>query len=158
MLNNPIIRRATLLDIEAVNGVVKHPDVYGPDDYEGRGPAEEMKTEGLLICPPPFHVLIDDTNSFVSIFMPENSVMWVGHLCSLPEIRGKTTVSIAKAMIQWMFKNTPCMKIVGYTPVTNRRAVAFTRMMGMVKEGLLKKAHMLNGELGDIYVSGICKE
>lgn len=158
MHDNPVIRRATLEDIDAVKHVMTHPDVYPFTMFDGKGAVETLNVEQLLSCNPPLHVLIDDSNSFVAVLVPENSIMWTSHDNALPSVRGKQAVSMARAVVKWMFDNTPCKKIIGYTPVSNRPAVMFTRMIGMVKEGQLKNAIQINGVLSDIYVSGICKE
>lgn len=158
MSNNVVIRRATLADADAVNRVMKHPDVYPHTMYDGKVSVEKFDAKDLLRHPPPIYVLIDDTDSFVGILVPENSIMWVAHDNALPEIRGKHAVQICKAMVQWMFNNTPCKKIIGYTPETNKRARVFAQICGFKLEGRIKNAHPLNGKLYDLHVVGISKE
>lgn len=152
-----MIRRATIKDRDAVNYVMKHPDVYPHTLYDGKVPVEQFDAASLLNQPPPIYTLIDDEDSFVAILVPENSIMWVAHDNALPEIRGKRAVNICKSMVQWMFDNTPCKKIIGYTPQPNKRARMFAQICGFKLEGLIKNAHQFNGVLYDVHVMGICK-
>ena len=153
-----MIRRATIKDLEAVNRVMKHPDVYPHTWHDGRVPVEQFTAKNLLLCAPPVHVLIDDQDSFVATFTPDNNIMWVVHDNALPEVRGKYARDAGRAMLDWMFTNTPCLKVIGRTPYTNPRARMFAQMVGFTIEGRLKNAYMLNGKLYDMWVVGICKE
>ena len=153
-----MIREATLSDLGAVNHVLKHPAVYPQTMFDGKTPREKFTAYGIIKQGPPVYTLIDDSDSFVAILIPENSIMWIAHDNALPEIRGKKAIRICKAMVQWMFDNTPCKKIIGYTPETNKPARLFAQLCGFKLEGRIKKAFPLNGELYDLHVVGICKE
>lgn len=151
------IRQATIKDLNAVNFIMKHPEVYPYTKYDGKIPVEEFSAKHLIECGPPVYTLIDSDNCFVAVLVPENSIMWIAHDNVLPEARGKKAVRICRSMIQWMFENTPCEKIIGYTPITNRPAWVFAQMCGMHLEGRISKGVKINGILHDVYISGIGK-
>lgn len=153
-----MIRQAMLSDLAAVNYVMRHPDVYPMTMYDGKVRVDDFSADKLIRCGPPTYVLIDDCNCFVSVSVPENSVTWVVHENVLPDARGKKAVKICNEMASWMFKNTPCQKLIGYTPVSHRRAVVFAQMCGFKIEGRIKNSILINGNLEDLYVVGLGKE
>lgn len=138
------IRRCNINDVEIVDKILKHSDVFNfiTDDFSL--PIDEF-TGAPLLENDAVYVLIDDGESFCSIFIPQNGILYSGHQNVLPEIRGKKAVEIGKMMCQWMFNNTNCEKIIGYVPETNKPAKMFAFMMGFKFEHRLTGAMRKDG-------------
>lgn len=150
----PVIRQAMMSDLAYVNYVMRHPEVYPMTMYDGKIPIDEFSAEKLIKCGPPTYVLIDDKNCFVAVVVPENSITWVVHENVLPKARGREAVKICLAMEKWMYGNTNCRKLIGYTPVSHRRAVVFAQICGFKIEGKIKGSILVNGKTEDLYIVG----
>jgi len=85
-------------------------------------------------------------------------IVYECHTFVQPVYRGIWAVQAAQKAMDWVFENTPCRKLVGFTPTWNRPALAFARMCGFHKEGQLKKSHLKNGVLYDHVVFGLTKD
>src|SRR5213080_2475571 len=68
--------------------------------------------------PPPLEALIyllvqkADQVAGVFAFMPQNSICYELHTCLLPNGRGKFGIRAAKAAFEWIWRHTPCRRIV----------------------------------------------
>ena len=100
--------------------------------------------------------LAPDQNSFW-VFQQRTTIMYEGHVQLLPPGRGKTGFQAGKAAITWMFKNTSCQKIIGFTPADNKKAVLFALKMGFKIEGRCTRSRMYNGVLHDQIITGLSK-
>jgi hypothetical protein len=152
-----MIRACGIGDLALVDRVMTDPSVYPYATYDGRESAEQYSAEGLLRKGPPWYVLMDSTNSFVAVFVPETNAMWIVHTNTLPSIRGKQAFEIARQMATWMFENTSCQNIVGYTPSRNRRALMFNRIVGFRKIGEVKNGIIKDGQLDDLHIVSLVK-
>lgn len=150
----PEIRLAMMSDIPYVDYVMRHPQVYPMTMYDGKEDRSEFSSRKYIQQGPPTYVLIDDKNCFVSISVPENSITWAVHENVLPKARGKEAVAICLAMENWMWENTPCRKLIGFTPVNHRRAVVFAQMCGFKIEGKITNSILVNGKTEDMYIVG----
>ena len=148
-----MIRVCTVSDLPFVNRVLLHPDVMQHTMYDGR---DKYPIESLLRQGPPVYVMIDDTNSFCVIFVPETNATWIAHTNALPSIRGNT-FNLARMMTRWMFDNTPCHNIMGYTPSKNKRAIGFNQKIGHKLYGIVKNGIIKDGELDDLHIYGLEK-
>lgn len=140
------IRFCTPKDIPLADKVLRHPDVYGMCllDSKPENP-EEYSVAHRILAGPPTYVLMDDTNSFVAILVPETNRIWSSHSNALPEIRGKKAIEVCNAMVQWMFDNTPCNQIIGFTPQNHKAARMFNRLCGFREILTLKNAFSIRG-------------
>ena len=138
-----------MADLAFVNRVLLHPDVKKYTSYN-------VPMESVLRHGPPYYVLIDDTNSFCVLFVPETNSTWIAHTNALPGIRGNT-YALARGMTRWMFDNTPCHNILGYTPSRNKRAIGFNQKIGHKLYGIVKNGIVRDGELDDLHIYGIEK-
>ena len=146
------VRACTIADLPFADYVMKHEAVYNQATYDGRPDASQYSIADRLRQGPPVYVLMDDSNSFVAVLVPETNVTWVAHSNTLPNIRGKQAKAICNAMCEWMFKNTACCNIIGYTPSRNRAALAFNRFCGFKKIGVIKNGVLKDGELDDLHI------
>lgn len=86
-----------------------------------------------------------------------NHVCYEAHTILLPIARGRA-VEAANAAIQWMFDNTPCMRLVTNVPEYNAAAIRLSECVGMTQFGRNTKSFMKGGKLYDELWFGISKQ
>ncbi|MDA3831793.1 MAG: GNAT family protein [Spirochaetales bacterium] len=88
---------------------------------------------------------------------PVNGITYQIHTTALPELWGKA-VGFAKESIEWLFKNTACMKIITFIPIYNKLAIKLAKKSGMEQEGCIKKSFLKGWKLHDQLIYGLTKE
>lgn len=86
-------------------------------------------------------------------FGPINGITWNPHLAILPQYRGHGTQAL-QAGIDWMFKNSPCEKLVAYPPSYNFAMVRVFEKCGFVHEGYSPDSVRKNGLLHGRHLMG----
>lgn len=122
-----MIVRAT--DASVHNTIANHPEVKPTISY-----TEDYADFTPLFEHPDQYVLLHDNEGASSIFEWSAPGVWQGHSMFLPERRGKEGIASARAMIAWMFDNGAEM-IWGQTPLDNRPAQMFNRLIGFKAKG-----------------------
>lgn len=117
-----MIYRAT--DALVHNAIANHPDVKPTISY----------TDGYadftpLFDYPDYHVLLHDGEGAASIFEWSAPGVWQGHSMFHPDRRGKDGIRSGRDMIRWMFDHGAQI-VWGQTPLDNRAALMFTRLIG----------------------------
>lgn len=90
----------------------------------------------------------------VFLFTPINYVTYEMHVAIIEGENRKKGVKSAVRAARWMFRNTPCRKMVSYIPCFHDASLMFAQVSGMEKEGLLKSAYLYDGELFDLHIMG----
>jgi hypothetical protein len=111
------------------NRIANHPDVMPTINYSG-GYADFSP----LLDHPDQYILLHDGEGAASIFEWSAPGVWQGHSMFLPEVRGKQGIEAGKSMVVWMFESGANM-IWGQTPIDNRRARMFNRLIGAKSVG-----------------------
>lgn len=62
--------------------------------------------------------------------------VWMAHFAMKPEGRGRSTED-AKAVLHEFWNEKQPLRLIGWTPASNRAALAFTRRVGAVRDGVL---------------------
>lgn len=115
------------------------------------------KMAEMFLKNPNVYVLAPNRHS-VFVLTPRNGICYEGHVNILPPGRGRQAVKAEKRVIGWMFANTSCAKILGFTPAAYRHVILFHQLCGMKREGCSRKSFMKNGILYDEIITGITKE
>ncbi len=141
--------RCTMADINRVNRILDNQDVslalFGHSDgSSGVLGYRFLSNDSVLVLMP--------NEGCLAIGVPHNNSIYHFHIAVLPGYRGKQAVIAFKEAAQWVFENTPCIKIVGLEPTVRKDAVRFILALGFEKEGLLKNAC----PTGDVAVLGLC--
>src|SRR6185369_16871555 len=76
-----------------------------------------------------------DTTLGLFLFHPHNSICWEVHTCLLPAAWGERATRAGKGVVQWIWKNTPCLRIITNVPAYNRLAYRFALRCGMTEFG-----------------------
>lgn len=143
-------------DLPHIKNVLQHPSVY-PHTINDSLPKVPPESFGEIFINDAIYVLAPNKWS-VFIFIPFSVYLYHAHIAVLPEGRGRAGIRAGKAATSWMFQNTPCLKIMGFTSVKNKPALSFSRCCGYNEEGVLTKSILKDGELHDQIIFGITKE
>lgn len=122
-----MIVRAT--DASLHNYIANHPEVKPTLGYN-----EGYTDFTPLLRHPGDYVLLSDGAGAAAIFEWSAPNVWQGHSMFLPECRGKEGMASAKAMCRWMFDYGANM-LWGMTPLDNRAAQMFNRLLGFREAG-----------------------
>lgn len=143
-------------DIDFIKGVLLHPSIWGEIIDDGCPPKDDFTP---LIADGIYWLKIAENNIPCGVFFlhPHNYVCYEGHANILPEARGRA-VEYALAGIAWMFKCTPCRRIITSVPENNFKALRFVEKVGFIRYGINEKSLLKNGELYDLIMLGVSKK
>ena len=89
---------------------------------------------------------------------PHNCVTYEIHTCLLPAAWGAKSKTAGKLVLDWIFANTPCQKVITQVPENNSLALRYALRCGMVKEGVNRSSFLKHGKLLDMTQLGIMKK
>lgn len=143
-------------DYELIRSIITHPQIYPAiaDDFSPKaGDYKPIESDGV------WYVLVRDGDEVLGlwIFIPENGVTWKVHTCLLPTAWGSRAKVAAVQMAEWVWKNTPCKRIVTDVPEYNRLALFFALKAGMTRYGLNPKSYQKDGTLMGQVLLGLSK-
>lgn len=141
------MKRCTVSHSKMLQRVLTHPSVFysACDD----GIKNEGDLAGPILANQRFFVLMPHKNT-AFIFMAVNHIMYEMHVAIIEGETRKQGVKHAVDASRWMFKNTPCQKIITYIADDHPRAVIFAQVCGMERKTLLEDAALKNGKLIDV--------
>ena len=145
-----IFQRTT--DLELVRTILIHPKIYPliGDDF---APTRERFTPN---ADPRIWYVTAPGGLFT--FLPDSEVCWQGHVAFLPESWGRIARAAGKAILPWLWENTPCRRVIASIPAFNRLAVRYSsRVMGMRIMGMNEKSFLKNGRMWDQVLLGISR-
>lgn len=141
-------------DAQWIKSVVTHKAIW-PHVSDDAATAESYQ-------PPLIGVMwleaLDDASLGLYLVHPHNCVTYEIHTCLLPNAWGDKAKQAAKLVLDWIFANTPCQKVITHVPETNTLALRYAKRAGMVVEGNNRKSFLKNGRLLDQIQLGITKE
>ncbi len=148
--------RCSINDVNVVDAVLKHPEVY-PWISDDGSPLVDEFTSSLLISNPEVFVLMP-SDGVVFILHPWNSITLEVHTNIVPEKRGREAITETMKAMAWVFKNTGCLKIVTHVPFFNRQAKIFALKCKMKHEGVNRQSFLKDGILYDQDILGITRK
>lgn len=142
-------------DYALIRKIMTHHRVYPHITDDGCPPVEKFhpgESDDL------WYILVtDDEPLGLWLFVPQNAVCWEVHTCMLPVAWGERAAAAAKEMAEWIWKNTPCRRIITNVPECNRLALKFAKAAGMVEFGRNEKSFLKNGKLWGQIMLGLTK-
>lgn len=143
-------------DMETVAAIISHPEIYPFCSDDGSPPASEftaLETEAF------FHLLVTEDNVIMGVFSVQqlNAIMFEIHTSLLPCCRGRNARWAAELVIEWLFSNTRCLKLVSWVPNVTAPAARLAASVGMVREGICTASFLKNGQLCDMVLFGLSK-
>jgi hypothetical protein len=159
------IRFERTTDMDLVRSIITAPSIWPHVSDDGSGAPEDYRP---VDHPAILYVLAWDRNELLGLFMfaPENSITLDVHTCLLPaavfpppdaQDAPSRSSAAARGVIQWIWANTPCRRIVTRVPAPNRLALRFARNAGMMEYGRNERSWLKGGKVYDQILLGISK-
>lgn len=149
--------RCTIDDLEKIDRILKDDAVYPFIEDDG-SPQKELFTAKPFLENTNFHVLMPNNQTAILVY-PVNYITYDFHIAVLKEGRGQMAVDAAKrALKEYIFNKTPCLKIIIQVPAFNRGMIRFARNLGARIEGVLKNSFLKSGKLHDQLIFSLSKE
>ena len=116
-----------------------------PEDYE---PVKDDRV---------YYLLAKNGMDILGLFVvtPENGVCYKVHTCLLPHSYGEKATVAAKELVEWVFQNLDCKRLITEVPEFNKLALKFALRSGMEKYGFNEKSWLKDGHLYGITLLGI---
>lgn len=150
--------RATKKDIPHINFILSQDEVfqYCIDD---NFPGEHRWRVGRILTDIGAYISLPNPYCVFIALPTSNSIIHEVHVAVSLEGRGKEAILAARQSIKEFFNDNPTVhKLIGFTPINLKRALAFSRMVGFTKEGICKKSFLKDGELHDQMICGFSRE
>ena len=91
-------------------------------------------------------------------FVPDNTICWQAHVAMLPKVPPRITHQAGRQIVNWIFSNTPCCRIIASIPAYNRAAIRFgLQVMGLTGYGVNESSFQRHGRLWDQILLGRSK-
>ena len=87
-----------------------------------------------------------------------NAITWEIHTCLLPQAWGEKARQAGRLVLDWIFANTACQKLITQVPQTNPLALRYAKRCGLVVEGNNRQSFLKNGQAIDQIQLGITKK
>lgn len=143
-------------DYELVKRIATHPKVYNHASDDFAPPPDEWEPiKDELI----WYVLAKDGEELLGMFalIPENAICWNIHVCLLPNSWGPKAKEAGEKVIQWIFENTGCLRLVADVPEYNTLVLRLALKAGMHQFGVNEKSHKKQGILYNQIQLGVSK-
>lgn len=147
-------------DYELICRIMVHPRIWPHISDDGSPPASEYRPiESQAI----WYVIVREVHPDLKgedllglwMFVPQNTVCWEVHTCLLPCAWGERGLRAAKLLPNWIWRHTPCRRIVTNVPRTNRLAYHFAVKAGMRMFGVNIASYLKDGKYCDQICLGI---
>ena len=144
-------------DMEAVKRAITHPRVYPAlvDDFSP--PAESftpIEHDAILYLA----VRVDGNAAGVFMLVPVNGCTMEIHTALLPQAWGANGTLAQKALLDWVWDNTQCERLITQVPAYNTLARRYAERAGLTVYGVNPRSFKRNGQLHDIVLLGISKD
>jgi RimJ/RimL family protein N-acetyltransferase len=147
-------------DYELIRRIITHRRIYPHVSDDGSPPANEyrpIESDGV------WYVVVRDIYPDAGaqeilglwIFHPHTSICWEIHTALLPNAWGERGQCAARLLPDWIWKHTPCRRIITSVPASNRLALHFAFRAGMKAYGVNEASILQNGRLCDQVCLGI---
>ena len=143
-------------DYGLVKEIATHPMIYPAISPDGSPEPEDWQPlQSDLV----WYVLVKDEGELLGMFAlaPQNPVCWEIHTCLLPKAWGSKAREAGKEIAEWIFQNTPCLRIVTNVPEYNRLAFKLAIECGLIRYGYNPASYMKDGKLHDQIMLGVSK-
>lgn len=143
-------------DWSLIKQIVTHLKVYPlvSDDFS---PLPE-KWEPID-CAAAHYIVVRDDGIVLGLwaFYEHSPIVWNVHTCLLPIAYGERARRASRAMAAWIWANTKCLRLITEVPESNRLALRFARMAGMVEYGFNPQSYLKGGVLEGVHLLGMSK-
>lgn len=139
-------------DMPLVAAIMGHPAIWPHIHEDGTKEAAPVDADY-------FHWLLvaDDQPAGVFLAHPRGEKCWEVHTCLLPRAWGRAAARAAQLLLEHLFEEVGCDKVVTNVPAYNRAALRFAKTFGQV-EGVNRASFLRNGEMVDQIMLGITRK
>lgn len=148
--------RCSIADIDKIRRILTDDSVHVPV-YGCRYNPETCRDVAIDAFRDDRIIVLMPNDTAVFIFTPYSNEIYTGHSFVIKDGRGKKAIYGGKSAVKWMFENTGCIKIFGFTPEYAKHTILFNRLLGFKQEGLLTKSLTKDGKLFDQIIFGLSK-
>ena len=143
-------------DYDLVRNIITHPAIYSHVCDDGCPTADKFQP---ITSDSIWYVLVKDDTELLGMFtfIPQNCATVEVHTTLFPISWGKRSHLAAKLVADWVWKNTPFVRIVTNVPSFNRIALRFAQLADMKQFGINEKSYRKDGELFDQIMLGMSK-
>jgi RimJ/RimL family protein N-acetyltransferase len=149
------------IDYELIRSIITHPKLW-PYLSDDNSPAPEdwqpIRHEAL------WYVVVREIETDAAgellglwMFVPQNSICWEIHTALLPSAWGERGQLASRLLAGWLWKNTPCRRVVTNVPASNGLALHFAHQAGMKIYGINEASYLKGGKLLDQICLGLTK-
>lgn len=98
-----------------------------------------------------------DGDEFLGMFLTSqiNAVVCETHVAMLPNCGGRRAVVAGERLKEWIWLNTPFLRITTSAPSCNKLGLKFARLAGLSEFGLNPGSWLKNGQLHDLHLLGV---
>jgi RimJ/RimL family protein N-acetyltransferase len=148
------IERST--DYALIRGIMTHDAVYRhltDDTSPAAADFRPIESDHL------WYLVVWDGNQLLGLWLlhPHTAVEWEIHTALLPDAWGDRARRAAAVMLEWVWVNTPCRRIITGVPQGNRLAYRFALDAGMEQYGVNCASFLKNGRMQDQICLGISR-
>lgn len=108
------------------------------------------------------YVRVYDGFDLLGLFclFPENEICWAAHVALYRGLHPEKTRQIGRELVEWLWANTPCRRLVASVPACNRAAVRYgldPEGMHLERYGVNERSFKKHGKLWDQVLMGRSK-
>jgi hypothetical protein len=134
-------------DYSLIRLILTDPDLYSRMGDDFTPPAHQFVVNPHpAIC----WVLVYDRLRLLGMFgfFPENEICRAAHVALFRGIHPRVTHQAGEEIVEWLWRNTSCERLIASVPLSNPAAVRFgLRAMGLVRYGVNPRSFLKNGIL-----------
>ena len=136
--------RADIKNRDTVQRILSHDSVFFSASDDG------IKNEGdlssAILSDPRYICLLPDENALF-LFAPVNHITYEMHVAIIEGAARKKGRNYAVESARWIFKNTPCRKIITYIPDYHQRSIMYAKVCGMEEQCRISDSFLKEGKL-----------
>lgn len=152
--NNVLVEPTT--DWELITRIVTDKSVYHKVSDDFSPLAANWKPAQNHGC---VYLLVKCGEDVLGLFFlaPVNGVSYQVHTCLLPNSYGEKAMAAAQKLIEWVFLNLNCKRLITEVPDFNKLAKKFAEKAGMQQYGYNPDSYQRDGRLQGVTLLGISK-
>jgi hypothetical protein len=134
-------------DYSLIRQILTDPDLYGRMGDDFLPPRKDFLVN---THPAIWYVLVVEGCKLLGMFgfFPENEICWAAHVALFRGIHPRVTHQAGEEIVEWLWRNTSCERLIASVPLSNPAAVRFgLRAMGLVRYGVNPRSFLKNGIL-----------
>lgn len=143
-------------DLELVRQVITHPSLWPfvSDDFSGTAEAFRPFEHASI-----WFIAVHAEETLLGVFMLtlQSGCCFEIHTCLLPCSWGPQAKAASLGIVEWIWANSRCQRLITNVPSYNRLALRFAKQAGMTVFGVNEKSFSKRGQLWDQIMLGLSR-